>query len=38
VSFKTFGNFPITMAFMALQVPLLRRHIIEDTEGSGRSG
>ncbi|MBK0399074.1 septation protein A [Limibaculum sp. M0105] len=31
VSFKTFGNLPLTMGFMALQLPLLRRHMIEDT-------
>lgn len=28
VSFKTFGNLPLTMGFMALQLPLLRRHMI----------
>ncbi|MDT8345000.1 MAG: septation protein A [Thermohalobaculum sp.] len=30
VSFKTFGNLPLTMGFMALQLPLLRRHMIEE--------
>ena len=33
VSFKTFGNLPLTMLFMALQLPLLRRHMIEDGRG-----
>ncbi|MCL5776456.1 septation protein A [Limibaculum sp. FT325] len=30
VSFKTFGNLPLTMGFTALQLPLLRRHMIEE--------
>lgn len=30
VSFKTFGNLPLTFAFIALQWPLLRRHAIEE--------
>ncbi|MEL6477679.1 MAG: septation protein A [Pseudomonadota bacterium] len=30
VSFKTFGNLPITLAFMALQYPLLKRHSAEE--------
>ena len=29
VSFKTFGNLPLTLGFMALQWPLLQRHSIE---------
>jgi intracellular septation protein len=32
VAFKTFGNFPITMIFMVCQLPLLKRHMIEDGE------
>ena len=30
VTFKTFGNLPITLLFLALQYPLLKRHMIED--------
>ncbi|MEM8698171.1 MAG: septation protein IspZ [Pseudomonadota bacterium] len=30
VSFKTFGNLPITLGFMALQYPLLKRHSVEE--------
>ena len=30
VSFKTFANLPITMVFMAFQLPLLRRHMTEE--------
>lgn len=33
VTFKTFGNLPITFLFLMSQYPLLRRHMIED-EGS----
>jgi len=33
VSFKTFANLPITMVFMAFQLPLLRRHMIDEEEG-----
>mgnify|MGYP006272647591 CR=1 FL=1 len=29
VSFKTFGNLPLTFAFMASQYPLLKRHAID---------
>ena len=30
VSFKTFGNLPLTLAFMASQYPLLKRHGVDD--------
>jgi intracellular septation protein len=30
VSFKTFGNMPLTFGFMAAQYPLLKRHGLED--------
>jgi intracellular septation protein len=30
VSFKTFGNIPLTFGFMALQFPLLKRHALDD--------
>ncbi|MEM0943603.1 MAG: septation protein A [Pseudomonadota bacterium] len=30
VSFKTFGNMPLTLLFMALQYPLLREHMQEE--------
>jgi intracellular septation protein len=30
VSFKTFGNLPLTLAFMASQFPLLKRHGLGD--------
>ena len=33
VSFKTFGNLPITFAFMALQWPLLKRHSLDEQQG-----
>ena len=33
VAFKTFASFPITMVFMAMQVPLLKRHMVEEREG-----
>ena len=29
VSFKTFANLPLTIAFMALQIPFLQRHATE---------
>lgn len=32
VSFKTFANLPMTLAFMASQYPLLQRHSLEDSE------
>ena len=32
VSFKTFANMPLTLAFMASQYPLLKRHSLEDNE------
>ncbi|MEM6678971.1 MAG: septation protein A [Pseudomonadota bacterium] len=32
VSFKTFANLPITFIFMACQIPLLKRHMIEEPE------
>lgn len=35
VSFKTFGNLPITLAFMVSQWPMLQRHMIEDEPGDG---
>ena len=36
VSFKTFGNLPITLAFMAFHIPFLQRHSIEsEGEPSG---
>jgi intracellular septation protein len=31
VSFKTFGNLPLTLAFMAAQYPLLKRHAVDET-------
>jgi intracellular septation protein len=30
VSFKTFGNMPLTFAFMAAQYPILKKHGLED--------
>ncbi|MEM6934195.1 MAG: septation protein A [Pseudomonadota bacterium] len=30
VTFKTFGNLPLTLLFMVSQYPLLRRHMLED--------
>jgi len=33
VAFKTFGNLPLTLVFMACQWPLLQRHMIEDQPG-----
>lgn len=30
VAFKTFGNLPITLAFMACQYPLLKRYMVEE--------
>ncbi len=36
VSFKTFGNLPITLAFMAFHIPFLQRHSIE-TDGEGKT-
>ncbi len=38
VSFKTFGNLPLTFAFLAFQWPLLRRHMIEDGTEEGAGG
>ncbi|MEO1471379.1 MAG: septation protein A [Pseudomonadota bacterium] len=32
VAFKTFANIPITLVFVACQVPLLKRHMIEEPE------
>lgn len=32
VSFKTFGNLPLTLAFVASQWPLLQRHSLEDAQ------
>ncbi|MEM8819951.1 MAG: septation protein A, partial [Pseudomonadota bacterium] len=32
VNFKTFANLPITFGFMLLQIPLIKRHMIEDPE------
>lgn len=37
VSFKTFGNLPLTLAFVAAQWPLLRRHMLEETPETARS-
>ncbi|MEM1344320.1 MAG: septation protein A [Pseudomonadota bacterium] len=34
VSFKTFVNPPLTIGFMALQLPLLQRHMIEESSDS----
>jgi intracellular septation protein len=31
VSFKTFGNLPLTLGFMATQYPLLKRHALDET-------
>jgi intracellular septation protein len=33
VSFKTFGNLPLTFAFVLAQTPLMKRHMIEDEKG-----
>jgi intracellular septation protein len=30
VSFKTFGNMPLTLAFVLAQTPLMKRHMIDD--------
>jgi intracellular septation protein len=30
VTFKTFGSLPLTFVFLALQWPLLKRHMIEE--------
>ncbi len=30
VSFKTFGNLPLTLGFMATQYPLLKRHALDE--------
>jgi intracellular septation protein len=30
VAFKTFGNLPLTLAFMASQWPMLKRHGLGD--------
>jgi len=38
VSFKTFGNLPLTFGFMIAQYPLLRRHIITPGPGPGQGG
>ncbi len=35
VSFKTFGNLPLTLVFVFAQTPLMKRHMIE---GEGESG
>src|SRR6056297_3414389 len=37
VSFKTFGNLPLTFLFMVAQWPLLQRHMIEE-DGGGAAG
>ena len=37
VSFKTFGNLPLTLLFVASQWPLLQRHMLEEAE-SGEPG
>lgn len=37
VSFKTFGNLPLTLAFVAAQWPLLQRHMLEETPETARS-
>ncbi len=34
VAFKTFGNAPLTFAFMAAQYPLLKRYALEDGDGA----
>lgn len=33
VNFKTFGNLPLTLAFVASQWPLLQRHALDDGKG-----
>ncbi len=33
VSFKTFGNLPLTFAFVLAQTPLMKRHMIEEKKG-----
>ena len=33
VTFKTFGSLPLTFVFLALQWPLLKRHMVEEEEG-----
>ena len=30
VAYKTFGSLPLTFAFLALQWPLLKRHMVEE--------
>ncbi len=37
VSFKTFGNIPLTFFFVALQYPLLQRHSTEPREDTGEA-
>jgi intracellular septation protein len=36
VNFKVWGTMPITMAFMLFQVPLLKRHALEDGTATSR--
>ncbi len=36
VSFKTFANLPLTLLFLLCQIPLLKRHAIEEHPGEGR--
>jgi intracellular septation protein len=39
VTFKTFGSLPLTFVFLALQWPLLKRHmVVEENYPSRRSG
>lgn len=38
VSFKVFGNLPITLVFAMAQMPLINRHMIQPAEASGGSG
>ena len=35
VAFKTFGNAPLTFAFMAAQYPLLKRHALDEDGAEG---
>jgi len=37
VAFKTFGNLPLTLAFVVAQYPLLQRHGIDEDEAAGKS-
>jgi len=36
VSFKTFANIPLTFGFMIAQMPLIKRHMVEEEEPSAK--